>query len=98
MFPLRAPLVMAASPSVLGFKTAARVGIRAKRRRAPVSRLLGWLVALRGSVGFFPTLGAIVAADFNGLAADLHFDPLVMEIAIARRAGFLSHGMCPPFG
>jgi len=53
--------------------------------------MVGWLAALGGSVGFLQALGAIVATDFDCFAADLHFDRLVVEIAIAGGAGFLGH-------
>src|SRR5690242_18024265 len=53
--------------------------------------MMSELVPLGGSVGFLQALGAIVAANFDGLAADLHFDRLVVEIAITSSARFLSH-------
>jgi len=42
---------------------------------------------------FFQFRGALVAAHFDGLAADFHFDGISIELAVASRTSCTTHGV-----
>jgi len=79
-------------------------------RHAAIARL-GWLISIHrsalpgrdgGSMGLLELPRAVLAADFDGLAADLHPDEIGIELAVASGAGLLRHDIAlherPSFG
>ena len=86
------------------------LGLTPLIRHAAIARH-GWLISIHrsalpggdgGSMGLLELPRAVLAADLDGLAADLHLDEIGIELAVASGAGSLRHDIAlrerPIFG